>query len=572
MKIQARRLTDAPLVRDWLANQSPASGFFPGNPFHPSPYEDLAREVDGRFTKGKREELRALLEGGGPHAQHRLDRFVQEEGFVVTTGQQPVLFGGPLFVLYKALTAVALAHRLENLLERPVLPVFWIASEDHDWEEARQISLLDVENTLRRPALAPRSGPAPALYRIPLAHADGAPGDGATGGEGEDTEVHQGGDLDDALRLLLDSLPDSDFAPRWTELIAEAWSPEATLPSAFALALTRLLADDGLFLIQSHSSALRKLSHPVLSRELAHREEAQSQLADRAQALEAAGYSPQVPILDGATNLFLDSPESRERILAGAEGQFHLRNSGRALAEVEIERALDADTSTALSPNVLLRPVVEASILPTLAYVAGPGEASYLAQTEPLFRLHKVHRPLVHPRFAGEVIEGKIQKVLGKFDLEVEDLATPHHELAGRLARQDVPPSIRKEVGSFRGALARHTAQLREAVAQLDPTLGPTVEQLKSQGFAQLDEVERKVTQALKRENEIALTQLSKAQHHLFPEGTPQERGMSFWYYLFRYGPDFLDQLREEIAMGPGRIRGREAQVGRAGGTAGTDR
>jgi bacillithiol synthase len=546
MNIRTRTMTEPPLIQDWLERQSAAAGFFPAHPQDGEAYRELSRDVDRRFTREQRGELAQLLEGGGPHARSRVDRFIREDGFVVTTGQQPVLFGGPLFVLYKALTAVALAHRLEALLDRPVLPVFWVASEDHDWEEARQVSLLDQQNQLRSPALEEREGPAAALHRIGLETplAEGA----------EENRVPPGHGLEKALKLLLDSLPDSDFAGEWTGMISDAWQPGTTLPAAFTQALARLLGDDGLFFIQSHASLLRTLSRPILARELQDSQELGAALVERAQALESAGFTPQVPILEGATNVFLDAPESRERILVDPDGGFRLRSSNRNLSASEINGALQGEDGKWISPNVLLRPVVEAHILPTLAYVAGPGEASYLAQTAPLFEAHDVHRPLVYPRFSGDVLEGKVQKVLEKFDLDLEALATPHHELASRIARDEVPPSIRKEVGSFRGMLARHTAQLQDAVSDLDPTLGPPVLQLKSQGFAQLDEVEKKVTQALKRENQIALAQLSKAQDHLFPGGLPQERGMSFWYYLFRYGPTFLEEIRREVASRPNRI------------------
>jgi bacillithiol synthase len=196
---------------------------------------------------------------------------------------------------------------------------------------------------------------------------------------------------------------------------------------------------------------------------------------------------------------------------------------------------------------VLLRPVVEAAFLPTLAYVAGPGEAAYLAQCTPLFERHGVQRPLVHMRPSFRLIESKVDKVLEKFDLAPEDLARPHHELAGSVLRDDMPASIRQALGALRAGIARGTQDLSVSVAELDPTLKGPVEHVRNQGFQQISEVEKKVVQTLKRQNEIALEQLQKAQIHLYPGGSPQERVLGPWYYLFRYGGELIDRLAGSI-------------------------
>lgn len=522
MKISPIPLKGSPLVQDWLAGRTPAASFYPGPPGDPVRWHQMAQAVDSSFHRASRERAASFLRGGGPSAPERLRRFVEEGGFTVTTGQQPALLGGPLYVLYKALTAVALAGRMEAELGRPVLPVFWVGADDHDWDEARRTWLLDRENQEVGLELPPRSGPSPALHRIPL--------------EGELA-------MPPVLEPLFHSLPDSDFASPWVEVIEAAWAkPGITLADGFSSQLQALTADAGLFLAHSHDPTLRSAASPLLEAELQGAAESETRLQARAKALEEAGYPVQVPIAPGATNVLLDGPVSRDRILRSEGGKLSRRGREGDLHRREWEENGD----TWLTPNVLLRPVVEAHLFPTLAYVAGPGEAAYLAQNEPLFRLHGVTRPLVYPRLSAVVMERKVEKVLRKHDLELGHLSVPHHELAGRLARDDLPEGIRRELGRFRGAVARHTAELAREVAELDATLKDSVEQLRSSGFADLAEVEKKVVQALKRENEITLAQIAKAQLHLFPGGIPQERRMNPWYFLFRYGPDFLDQLLQQ--------------------------
>ncbi|MEX2530297.1 MAG: bacillithiol biosynthesis cysteine-adding enzyme BshC [Gemmatimonadota bacterium] len=515
------------LVRDWLAGEPEASRFYPGHPAdltsYRSPWKgaDEGDPVDPAEQRSRREAVAESLTGGGAQRDSRLLEFVRDEGFVVTTGQQPGLLGGPLYVVYKALTAIALAERLQLRLGKPVLPVFWIGSEDHDWEEARTHTLLDQENELRRVELPADSSLSPSLYRR-------VPGDA----------------LSRAVEELLSHLPETEFSEPWAHLLRQSASSRSSHARSFEVILEGLLADRGLFLLTSHAPVLKASTSALLLRELEHSEESEAALEGRVRELSQAGFSSPVSILSGATNVFVAGREGRDRLLRTAEG-FRARHSGEEWTLEELGN-LAAAHPEALSPNVLLRPVVEAAFLPTLAYVGGPGEMAYLAQTAPLFSLHGLGRPMVHPRASLTLVEGKIGKVMEKYDLDLQTLARPHDEVANLLVREELPEEIRRAVGTLRGEVARGTKELAQAVATLDPTLSGVAQQVRSAAFTQLDEVEKKVRQALKRENAIALQQVAKAQRHFFPDGKPQERSQSIWYYLSRYGDDLLDELTQE--------------------------
>jgi bacillithiol synthase len=524
MKILSSPPTDSTLVRDWLNGTAAAAPFYPGPPGSPATYGPRLDSLKSRISRDHREQVAGVIRGGGPEAAGRLQAFVENDGVMVTTGQQPVLLGGPLYVLYKALTAIALAEHLEARLDQPVLPVFWIASEDHDWEEARQIALLDLENELHQVALAERGPPSPPLHRI-------RPGEELLG----------------ALQKLLAILPETDFSPPLTRQLEAACTESETLPELAERVLLDLLGGLGLFTVQSHAPPLKASTRDLLLRELERSEASEAELRAGGEALRQAGYELQVPILDGATNLFLEGPAGRERLLRDGEG-FRLRRSGEIRSLDEIRQTVDADPGV-LSPNVLLRPVAESAFLPTVAYVAGPGEAAYLAQTGALFQAHGLERPVVVPRVSLHLVEGKVEKVMGKYGLELEALSRPHHELAGELVREELPGDLRSALGAFRGAVAQHASRLAAAMQEVDPTLKGPVDHVRNQAFAGLHDVERKAVQALKRENEIGLAQLAKAQMNLFPEGRPQERVLSFWQYLFRYGPDLLDELLNEARV-----------------------
>lgn len=466
----------------------------------------------------------------GARAQEQLERLRDGTGFVVTTGQQPGLFTGPLYGLYKALTAVRLAEHLEGVLGRPVAPLFWVASEDHDWAETDHTYVVDVENDLRRLQLPDRDGAgSQPLHRLPI------------------RDAAQG--LVDELQALL---PDTDVAQEALVLLREAYGAEdVTLASGFEEAMARMLEPYGVLFVQAHDPVLKARSRDLLESAVLRGEALEDLLVARADALEAADYPVQVPILPDGENVFVEGPAGRERLYRDGDG-FHLRHSELPLSQDEVIRRIREEPDT-VSPNVLLRPVVEAAVFPTVAYVAGPGEMSYYAQLSPVYEALEVGMPVIYPRFGATVVERKIRKVLDKFDVPQEDLRQPLHELAGQMARDEVPEGVRRALGEIRGALGRGAGELTKAARALDPTLKGPIQHARSVAMDAFSDAEKKILQAVKRENETTLQQLDKARLHLFPDGKPQERVMGPAYYLARYGQDWIDATasRMEIALPP---------------------
>ncbi len=324
----------------------------------------------------------------------------------------------------------------------------------------------------------------------------------------------------------------------------------ATLADGFRRIMESLLGRFGLLFTDAAEPALKAASAPALRRELERSEEMEAVLAETDRRLQEAGYGLQVSLMEGGVNLFLESEAGRERIYR-EDGGYRLRLSGAHLSAEEILSRAAADPA-ALSPNVFLRPVVESTAFPTLAYVAGPGEIAYFAQLRDYFSAHGIRMPVIHPRFGATVVETKIRKVLDKFGLDVPALDRPFHEIASDVTREEVPAEVRRALGTLRGALGKGVGELEAAVKAVDPTLKGPVQHMRGQAMGALDEVEKKVVHALKRENEIALAQLEKAQLHLFPRGKPQERVMNPFYYLTRYGPAFLDEAHRRFEVNVG--------------------
>lgn len=525
LEIVVRRPQGSRLVRDYLQGDEPAVSFYGGRFSDLERFRAKAEEVDGRFDRDARALAAEALtppEGADPQ---RLRRWVEDGGWVVTTGQQPGLFGGPLYGIHKALTAVRLAETLEARLGRPVLPVFWVASDDHDWAEANHVDIVDVDNELRHiEVAAPDPDRSPPLHRVEL-HAS----------------------IRESLDAFTRCLPDTDFTPELETLLRSAFREGGTLPDGYAALMRGLLGRFGLYVTDAAHPAVKRASGPLLLDELDRSREREGVLGETARRLEAAGYDLQVPILENGVNLFLEGDAGRERLYRDDEG-YRLRASGVLVSADEVRRRFEEDPRV-LTPNVLLRPVVESAVFPTLAYVGGPGEMAYFGQLGDYFASHGIRMPVVFPRWAATTVESKIRKVLDKFGLEMERLQQPFHELAGEIARDEMPQDVRAALGKLRGTVAQGVAELQSVTRGLDPTLKGPVQHVRSQTFQALDELERKVTQAVKRESEIALSQLEKARVHLYPDGKPAERVHNVFYFLARYGVGFLDALHARFEV-----------------------
>ena len=283
-----------------------------------------------------------------------------------------------------------------------------------------------------------------------------------------------------------------------------------------------------------------------MEREILTGPQGEAVLAERTRALEDAGYAGQVTLMDGGLNLFLEDETGRQRLFRDGEGFLHGKD-GRSIRREDLQAML-REAPAVFSPNVLLRPVVESFLFPTLSYVGGPGEMAYFGQLEPFFHHHEVGAPIVTPRASFLVVESKIQKVLDKFDLTPEDLLDTD-ALLTRLAKEDVPEEVTKALGMWRGAVGSGSKDLMKAVADVDPTLKGAVTAVRNTTFAALSDLEKKVVQAVKRESETTVGQIRKAQVNLWPRGRPQDRVLNPLHFLARFGPEFIQAVKGEIEV-----------------------
>jgi bacillithiol synthase len=451
-------------------------------------------------------------------------RLQEPNAVAITTGQQPGLFTGPLYTIYKALSTAALAHILERQWQRPVVPVFWVAGDDHDFAEASQASWITGEGTLRTGSLPPRAPESPLtpMYRERL-----------------------GPSIDEVLATLASDLPPSEFRDWTLEWLRRHYQPEATVAESFGGALAELLEPAGIVCLDSTHPSVKRAAARHLVRALGLARELDKDLQSRAEDLRSTGVEPRVPLGDGATLVMLEGAQGRDRLVISGAG-FMTRRS-REEFDLEALQRLAAAEPERLSPNVLLRPVIESALLPTVAYMAGPGELAYLALTSPIYQRMRVPRQPAIPRWSGLLVEPRAERVLQKFHLEVSDLLSRPGTLEARLIRSQLPDEAVHAIASLRTAIQTGYEALGASATEIDPTLGRPVQGAKNQALAGLQDMEKKLVQHLKRRQETELSQIAKARTLLLPDNKPQERVLTIAPFLARYGPHLISELGDAI-------------------------
>jgi bacillithiol biosynthesis cysteine-adding enzyme BshC len=451
-------------------------------------------------------------------------RLKDPETLLVTTGQQPGLFTGPLYTIHKALSAASLARHLEERWQRPMQAVFWVAGDDHDFAEANHTAWTRADGSISKMVLRQREADAPLtpMYREPLR-----------------SEVVA------AIDRLENELPPSEFKPEIIAWLRRHYRPEATFSASFAQALAELLAPLGvIFFDSTHRTAKRAAARHVV-RALGLSRDLDRDLAQRGRELVAAHADPGVPVGDGASLVMLEGALGRDRLIISGDG-FTTRRSGEHFSLADIQK-IAAQEPERLSGNVLLRPVLESALLPTVAYIGGPGELRYLGLTIPIYDRMRIHRQLPIPRWSGILVEPRVDRVLEKFGADLGELLHPAGGLESRVVRDQLPPDLLEAFAELRRTVAAIYDRVEPRAVEVDPTLLKPVQSARHHALSESQDLEKRIVHHLKRRQETGLSQIERVRAAVLPEGKPQERVFSIVPYLARYGPGLIEQLNESV-------------------------
>jgi bacillithiol synthase len=494
-RIITHAIADAQASVDSLASET-ARDWYVRRPTDAESWRKRCDSVRSEFPSNWLEKLYPAIAPSG-HARERLDSVAAGRGVVVTTGQQPGLFGGPVYTLSKALSALAFADELQNATGVPVAPIFWAATDDTDFREASATAIS-------------RTGGAQ-LLRIDHPQPLGLP-----------MSAMPLGDVSVQLEALAAAAADAiDTGP--LDLLARWYRAGETVGSAYVSFLRELLAPLGIAVVDASHSATRAAAKPFLVKALERAPEIAANLKERNTEIESAGLGPQVQDVPGLSLVFSELGGARKRI--------------------PIKGAAKRSDRDDLGPNVLLRPVVERAILPTATYIGGPAEISYFAQVAPIADAIGTSRPAVVPRWSCTVIEPHVDRILKQLGLSPEDLRDPHAAEA-RIARARLSPGLLKQLGAMRAAVEREADALSAAMAKEGAIVSASVTGgLRANLARRIDRFERRLIAAAKRQHAEIMTEIATARGSLYPFGKPQERSLNFVPLLARYGPLMADDM-----------------------------
>ena len=506
------------LAADYAFDYARVADFFTGNPTessawrdavartqrHPRPYGAIADVLRAQQTR----------RGAPAEAIAAAERLRDPKTVAVVTGQQAGLFGGPLFTLLKALTAIRLAQRVGAEQGVPAVAVFWIDAEDHDWDEVKSCGVLDAEMTLADVTLPPVPG----------------------AGDGPVARVR----LDAAAAATVDQLaallPPTEFTPQLLDDLRAAYAPGTGMADAFGRWIETVLGRHGLVVFDSSDPAAKPLAAPLFAREIEHAG-ATSRLASEAgAALVAKGYHAQVTPQEDHTALF--HVDGVRTSITVAEAKAHLDRVRTQPAE--------------FSPNVLLRPLVQDTLFPTVCYVAGPNELAYLAQLRPVYAAFGLPMPLMCQRATATILDANAMRFLTRHNLPLESLRAQDEAVLNQLLEAQIPATVTGSMDDAVRSVTERMEALAQAVADLDASLEGAARSTAGRMQDDLKKLHGKIIQAAKRKDETLRRQFHHARAQAFPGGHPQERALGFVYFLNKYGPSLVDRLNDELPLDQG--------------------
>lgn len=465
---------------------------------------EILREQNHRFAPGGETD---------PATSRNLDRLAAG-AVAIVTGQQVGLFSGPAYTFYKALSVIRCA---DDATRRgtDAVPVFWLATEDHDLAEVNHCSWC-TRNGLARYELPPNQESA--------GHRVG--------------EVVLGDSIQSIVGAAVPTLEGS-FAGDISRALHESYTPRDTYGSAFGKLMARLLAGRGIILLDQLDPRLHRLFSPVLTQAIHKADELRDGLLARSKELEGADFHAQVKVTRETTLLFCTVSGRRESV--------HSRDGGFAAggAELSVRQLVEAieRAPEGFSPSALLRPIMQDTILPTAAYIGGPAEIAYLAQSQVVYQRLLVRMPAILPRASFTIVEPAIARFLAQYDLDLRDLLEGRQHLRAKMEQRSLPGALASRFDAGEEELRRLIKSFEEPLAKLDATLVESLHTTESKMLHQITQLKGKVARAenlrsgvLDRHERILLDSL-------VPHGELQERTLCLLPLLAACGPELLDKL-----------------------------
>jgi bacillithiol biosynthesis cysteine-adding enzyme BshC len=479
--------------------------FYRHNPHRRESYAAAAREV--QYPDDRRAAVARVLAAQNP-GNALVARFAQPGTMAILTGQQVGLFSGPAYTIYKALTAARLAEDL-NASGIPAVPIFWLATEDHDFDEVDHVWIFDASHN---PVLLRTQ--APAAWRGRQRPAGTFPAENPP------------------IAELRSALAGFEHREEIAAAVADAYRPGVTMGAGFRALLAKLLGRIGVLVLDPLDPQLRAVGAPFMAKALAAAPDLKSALLARNQELTAAGYHAQVNIEENSSLFFL------------------LENGERSsLRRKDSEFAALQDKAADVSPNALLRPVWQDYLLPTVAYVGGPAELAYLAQSQVIYDRLLGRMPVTVSRASFTLLDARAAKLMNRYGLTMPDALAPEESLKERIAHALVPEAVASLFEETSAEVTRRLDRLGSGLKSLDPTLAASLAKSRAKILYQLEKTRKKTERETLRRDARASEESRYLSTLLYPHRHLQERFYSMLPFLAEHGLELVDRLYEVVQV-----------------------
>lgn len=506
------------LLADYLLNASAATTFFAHDP------DEMVELARASRAQADRAQLSGVLTAyqqhlGADAAGVAAARLLTDPATpVVTAGQQPGLLTGPLYTIYKAMTAINVARRLTERLGRMVVPIFWVGSDDDDRGEADRCGFWDQQYAIHQIHYPETAGfPGQLIGNLPI-------------------EAY-GEEILAQVSPLIRGLPFSDATET---LLRDTLASSADLGEWFSRLLARLFSSQGLVLCDPRLPGMRRLSAEVLLREAAAPLRTTELVNRRAHELHQQGYQPQLTKPAETCN-FYRLAEVRQRVTWHGG---HFSVGCQSFSPAELAAAI-TDEPEGWAPNAVLRPVVQEYLLGSALFVSGPNELGYWAELHPVFQALGVEMPPVLPRGAMTLVPPGIARLMQHWHLSPLEVLYDYDQVRYNLLADQQPEGVARGFAETRGEMERLIASLSQAVSLVDPTLAQSTLATQQRIVNELDRLERKTLKAIERQSAEQTERLERVRKILFPWRGLQERTLNIFCLIARYGPGMLDQLQD---------------------------
>jgi bacillithiol biosynthesis cysteine-adding enzyme BshC len=527
------RFTDiprtTPLFNDFLYDYQKVARFYANYGRSVEPLADHARRVGAQQFDRKRvpEALdRINRRAGSPELTFKHIEMLRHPGTVaIVTGQQAGLFTGPLYTIHKALTVIKLAACLRDQGVEAV-PVFWVASEDHDYEEVNHCRIVDREGHLKR------------IQYEASGHKADEPVGRVTLCEG----------ISQTIDELVAQLAPSEFTPTLERDLRESYAEGAGFGEAFLRLMARLFHQYGVVLLDPLDEELKQVAAPLYAEAIGKSSEIARALVGRSRELVESGYHAQIHVSEDMVPLFI-MDEGRRSALTRQDNRFTVKGSDRSFTGEELVE-LAGRCPSCFSPNVTLRPVVQDYLLPTAAYIGGPAEIAYFAQLRAVYETLGRQDPCVLPRASLTIVEGRHQKTMKKYGLELRDFFDGLHPAVTKVVEHSVDRSAALAFTEAERVLNEQLDKLGEALRQTDATLSDPLKRAREKIMYQLEHLRTRFIHSSAHRDETAYRQVERAFTTLCPDKNLQERELNVYYFLSRYGPGLIEELYDAADLG----------------------